>query len=63
VLRLCDVCNELFDYDELDYVWDENGFGYSTKLVRCKKCGGWNVIEYVEDKGLDVNGDERFYRY
>ena len=44
-------------------MWDESGYGYSTKLVKCPECGQINIIGYVEDDGFDVNYDLRFYEY
>lgn len=45
-------------------IWfDEQGYGYSTKLTKCPHCGKIIILGYIEDYGLDVNIDERFYRY
>ena len=58
----CTHCG--YEYQEESNVkWDENGYGYSTKLFVCPKCGKILVVEYIEDYGLDVNNDERMYRY
>lgn len=63
MIKLCNKCDELFEYEEKDCIWDETGYGYSTKLVRCKECGCWNVIRVIKDVGFDVNGDDRFFEY
>lgn len=57
----CQKCNAWLK--EEDFFWDESGFGYSTKLVKCRECGAITVIKIIEDKGLDVNKDKRFYCY
>ena len=44
-------------------VWDEDGFGYSAKVWICEKCGWVARVEYIEDHGLDVNNDPRWYEY
>ena len=62
---ICKKCNESFIYkpDE-DIWWDEHGFGYSTKLVKCKHCGCINVIKNNEDYGFsNMNIDTRLYDY
>ena len=56
---LCKKCKK----KELNLKWDENGFGYSTILGECPNCGHIEVVEYVEDRCLDVNNDPRFYEY
>lgn len=58
----CKKCHESFVYESDDIRWDENGFGYSTKLIRCKHCNCINVIKYVEDYGFSkMNTDRRLY--
>lgn len=60
----CKKCKESFIYESDDIFWDEHGFGYSTKLVKCKHCGCINVIKHVEDYGFIImNVDERLYDY
>jgi RNase P subunit RPR2 len=60
---ICKSCNSYFVFNPDDAKWDEQGYGYSTKLVKCKECGRINVIKYIEDNGLNVNNDMRFYNY
>lgn len=59
----CNKCDGTNEYNESDYFWDENGFGYSTELVRCKDCGCMIIVKVIEDNNLDVNNDKRYYRY
>lgn len=58
----CKKCDVIFTYTSDEVWWDEKGYGYSTKLVKCPYCGCINVIQYNEDYGNDVNNDERFYK-
>lgn len=59
---VCKKCNESFIYKPEDIWWDDKGFGYSTKLIRCSKCGCINVVEHVEDYGFNkLNTDRRLY--
>lgn len=57
----CKSCKSPFEYQPEDMWVDERGLGYSTRLVRCKHCGKIVVLGYIEDYGLDVNADKRFY--
>jgi len=61
--RTCKKCGKSFNYSLKDAYWDEKGFGYSTKLIKCPNCSCNNIIKIVEDEYLDVNNDERFYYY
>lgn len=61
--RICSKCKQEFQYNETDCFWDNKGYGYSTKLVKCPECGQIQIIKYIEDASLDVNNDERFYIY
>ena len=54
----CEKCGS-----DLRVVWDEDGFGYSAKVWICEKCGWVARVEYLEDHGLDVNNDPRWYEY
>lgn len=58
----CKSCASTFEYQPEDMWFDEQGLGYSTKLVRCSCCNKIVVLGYIEDYGLDVNKDERFYK-
>lgn len=58
----CKKCNSSFKYEPDDIFWDEKGYAYSTKLVRCSECGCVNVLGYVEDYGFSkLNTDRRLY--
>lgn len=60
----CKKCKESFKFEPDECWWDEHGFGYSTKLVKCKHCGCINVIKHIEDYGFSVmNYDSRLYDY
>lgn len=41
--------------------FDECGYGYSTKLTKCPNCGKIIVVKYIEDSGLDLNLDDKYY--
>ena len=58
----CKKCNSIFKFKPDDIFWNEKGYGYSTKLVRCSECGCANVLGYVEDYGFSkLNTDRRLY--
>ena len=59
----CHKCGYTFKYNKEDIKFDENGYGYSTKYVICPRCKSICIVEYFEDRYLDVNNDERFYLY
>ena len=61
-VEICPTCDERFYYTDEDVWFDNNGFGYSAKLVKCPRCGAVRRIKYYEDN-LDINNDERFYNY
>ena len=58
----CKKCKTDFVYFPQEVYFDDNGYGYSTKLVKCPYCGQINVVKYYEDKSFDVNTDIRFYK-
>ena len=59
---VCKKCGSSFMFKPDDVFWDEKGFSYSTKLVKCKHCDCINVLKYVEDYGLSkLNTDVRLY--
>lgn len=60
---VCSKCQKPFMFKPDEVLWDESGFGYSTKIVKCDKCDCVNVVKHIEDYGLDVNFDNRFYSY
>ena len=49
---VCTSCQQEYDVESSKVWWDENGFGYSTKLSRCPKCGHINIIMYIEDEWI-----------
>ena len=58
----CRSCGSSFIYKPDNIFWDENGYGYSTKLVKCSECGCINVLKHIEDYGFSkMNTDERLY--
>ena len=60
-VRICRNCKEKIILKEIYQWWDENGYGYSTKLCECPICRNVNVIEYNEDPSLDINKDTRWF--
>lgn len=59
----CKKCDTWFEYDQHEVMFDDKGYGYSTKLVKCKHCGCLNVVHYYEDRAMKLNNDSRFYKY
>lgn len=57
-------CKKCFEeiVNEKPY-WDESGYGYSAKLIKCPHCGAIQYYEVFEDECLDINHDLRFYEY
>ena len=56
----CIKCDE--DLTNVQYWWDEGGYGYSAKMCKCPVCGTIQYLEIIEDKCLDVNNDKKFYQ-
>lgn len=59
----CKKCKSNFIYHQQEVFFDDKGFGYSTKLVKCPECGCINVIQYIEDRAIKLNNDSRYYDY
>lgn len=59
----CKNCKEDINLESIEIWFDESGTGYSTKLCKCSHCGSIQVIRYYEDLSLDINNDDRYYRY
>lgn len=59
----CKKCKKKYHYNLEDIEYDFTGYGYITKLIRCPYCKKVKIVEYIEDKSLDVNNDKRFYIY
>lgn len=58
----CKKCGSSFIFKPDEVWWDEQGYGYSTKLVRCSKCNCVNVVNHIEDYGFNkINVDRRIY--
>lgn len=58
----CKSCKSDFIFKPDEVWYDDKGLGYSTKLTKCPYCGKIVVLDYIEDCGLDVNKDKRFYQ-
>ena len=58
----CKSCESNFVFKPDETWFDEHGTGYSTKLCRCPYCNKIVALRYIEDYGLDVNSDERYYK-
>ena len=58
----CAKCHTDFVFKPDECWWDEKGYGYSTKLCKCKNCGTINVVKHSEDYGFSrMNYDRRLY--
>lgn len=58
----CKKCGSIFKFKPDEIFWDEKGYSYSTKLVRCSECGCINVVEHIEDYNFSkLNTDRRLY--
>lgn len=51
-IHVCKKCECLIIYKNKETIWDENGYGYSAKLILCPNCGTHNVIKYEKDNWL-----------
>lgn len=58
---VCSSCGEEFEVQPENVRFDEQGYGYSTRITKCPNCGKVVVMGYIEDYGLDINSDKRFY--
>lgn len=59
----CQSCDSNFIFKPDEDMWfDEQGYGYSTRLTRCPYCGKIVILGYIHDYGFNVNSDERFYK-
>ena len=61
IKKKCKKCGNIFKFDNSQTFWDESGSGYSAKMVKCTHCDTIHVIKYVEDLGLHINNDKRYY--
>lgn len=57
----CKACKSDFIYEPDAVKFDEQGYGYSIKYTLCPYCGRIVILKYFEDKGLNVNFDDRYY--
>lgn len=59
----CWKCKTSFVFLPEEAYWDDKGYGYSTKLVKCSQCGSTNIIRHVEDYGFaKMNVDRRLFK-
>lgn len=58
----CPYCNSKYGEQADAIIWDEHGYGYSTKMCRCPHCGKINSFKYYEDSSLNLNRDTRWYK-
>lgn len=58
----CKSCKSDFVYQPENTWFDEHGYGYSTKLTKCPYCKKIVVLKHIEDRGLNVNFDDRYYK-
>lgn len=61
--KTCCQCGISHDYKIEELKIDYSGLGYIAKLGTCPHCGQINIIKYIEDDNLDINNDERYYKY
>lgn len=59
----CSSCHNMYMYDDSETFFDDHGYGYSTKLVKCKCCGKINIVRYYQDRAMKLSNDSRFYDY
>ena len=57
------ICRKCDKEVKPDCFWDESGYGYSAKIIRCPNCGAIKYLKVIEDFCLDINNNERFYEY
>lgn len=62
MLIKCKSCNLETKYYDEEFYWDYKGFGYDTKLCKCRKCGKPIIAGYRE-YDVDINNDKRLYKY
>ena len=55
------------EFNSSDYIYDESGTGYYTKLIKCPRCGRKIIVKNIEDYATkmmgDVGMDPRYYEY
>ena len=61
VLKVCKKCKEVFVHKKHETWYDEKGSGYTLLLTKCPHCETINILKVIEDKGLYVNYDDRYY--
>ena len=59
----CKKCGEVFTYLHNQTYFDDTGYGYSTRLIKCPHCNTPNVLKHYEDRAMKLNNDSRFYDY
>lgn len=62
MIEVCDHCGELIEYSQDELIWDESGYMYSTKLVRCKSCGKLQVVYRENDSWMSEYPEEKTER-
>lgn len=60
---ICKGCGCSFWYENKETYFDDKGYGYSTKLIKCPSCGKQVVLRYYEDRSMKLNNDSRYYNY
>lgn len=56
--KQCKKCKNAFKVTNEE--WREYST-YSVKLAQCPMCGCVNEVQIIEDKGLFINFDDRYY--
>lgn len=54
----CNSCGK--ECGQENIIFDDKGYGYSTKLLVCPNCKKIQILKYYKDK-MDINHDNRYY--
>lgn len=60
---ICKGCGFNFWYENKEAYFNDKGYGYSTKLIKCPSCGRPVILGYYEDRSMKLNNDSRYYDY
>lgn len=60
----CLKCGKELEIKDLVEQWNEKGSWYSTKINLCPYCGSTvKILKYSNEIILDINNDQRYYKY
>lgn len=67
IVRQCCRCQIYFKFTRDDTFFNEEGTGYSARLIKCPKCGHIHIVRFIEDYAMQMLGDDgldyRYYEY